>query len=39
MAKTIYDPKQDARFQHPVIDQDEWRERHVLLLLPACRPV
>ena len=29
MAKTIYDPKQDARFQHPVIDQDEWRERHL----------
>ena len=29
MGKTIYDPKQDTRFQHPVIDQDEWRERHL----------
>ena len=29
MGKTIYDPKQDERFQHPVIDQDEWRERHL----------
>ena len=27
MNKAIYDPKQDPRFQHPVIDQDEWRER------------
>nr|AHF23784.1 hypothetical protein [uncultured bacterium Contig140] len=29
MKKTIYDPKQDSRFQHPVIDQDEWRERYL----------
>ena len=29
MKKTIYDPKQDPRFQHPVIDQDEWRERYL----------
>ena len=29
MGKTIYDPKQDARFRHPVIDRDEWRERHL----------
>lgn len=27
MAKMIYDPKQDPRFQHPVIDRDEWQER------------
>ena len=29
MDKTIYDPKQDQRFQHPVIDRDEWRERYL----------
>ena len=29
MAKTIYDPKKDERFQQPVIDQDEWRERYL----------
>ena len=29
MAKTIYDPKQDPRFQHPVIDRDEWQERYL----------
>ncbi len=27
MAKTIYDPKADPRFQTPRIDIDEWRER------------
>ena len=27
MEKVIYDPRQDERFAHPVIDQDEWRER------------
>ena len=29
MGKTIYDPKTDPRFQNPVIDQDEWRERYL----------
>ena len=29
MGKAIYDPKTDLRFQHPVIDQDEWRERYL----------
>ena len=29
MAKTIYDPREDERFQSPVIDQDEWRERYL----------
>ena len=29
MAKTIYDPKQDERFQRPVIDRDEWMERYL----------
>ncbi|MBQ9210866.1 MAG: hypothetical protein IJ153_04130 [Clostridia bacterium] len=29
MAKTIYDPQSDPRFQHPVIDQDEWKERYL----------
>jgi len=29
MEKKIYDPKQDERFRKPVIDQDEWRERHL----------
>ncbi len=27
MNKKIYDPQADERFAHPVIDQDEWRER------------
>ena len=27
MGKTIYDPKQDPRFAHPIIDRDEWQER------------
>ena len=29
MTKAIYDPKNDPRFAHPVIDQDEWRERYL----------
>ncbi len=29
MSKQIYDPGQDPRFQHPVIDRDEWRERYL----------
>ncbi|MBQ8954278.1 MAG: hypothetical protein IJ048_09190 [Clostridia bacterium] len=29
MAKSIYDPKADPRFAHPVIDQDEWKERYL----------
>ncbi len=30
MAQTIYNPRQDKRFDYPVIDQDEWRERHLI---------
>ena len=30
MNKTIYDPRQDPRFDHPVIDVDEWRERYLV---------
>ncbi len=29
MSKTIYSPKNDPRFSHPVIDRDEWQERHL----------
>ena len=29
LKKTIYDPKADPRFQQPVIDQDEWKERYL----------
>ena len=29
MNKTLYDPKQDRRFQRPAIDADEWRERYL----------
>ena len=29
MAKTYYDPKNDPRFAHPVIDRDEWKERYL----------
>ena len=30
MEKAIYDPKADARFANPVIDKDEWQERHLV---------
>ena len=29
MEKMIYDPRQDPRFRKPVIDRDEWLERHL----------
>ena len=29
MSKTIYSPASDPRFAHPVIDRDEWQERHL----------
>ena len=29
MAKVLYDPREDARFAHPVIDRDEWQERYL----------
>ena len=29
MEKIIYDPSQDPRFSHPVIDRDEWKERYL----------
>ena len=29
LKKAIYDPGQDPRFAHPVIDQDEWKERYL----------
>ena len=29
MSKEMYDPRQDERFAHPVIDRDEWKERYL----------
>ena len=29
MEKHLYDPHQDPRFARPVIDRDEWQERHL----------
>ena len=29
MEKQLYDPNQDPRFSRPVIDRDEWQERHL----------
>ena len=29
LKKAIYDPGQDLRFAHPVIDQDAWKERYL----------